>query len=201
MSHLKHVQDQAAKQAIITSARKIILHSGLDGLSMRGLAKQVGCSPATLYKHFENKEDLLDAIREEGWQLMAQIQAESDLSSLPIAEKLIAMSERFQRFPEQYPEHYLLMFGSLEAETFTLESHAADHGFQGLVKLIAEGMENGQLDGSHCSPEQLAYHIWFLSHGIAMLRITLFRDEPEFKTISDDVIKSFANSMVIDKEK
>ncbi len=196
MSDLKQAREKAAKQAIIDAARKIIIQIGLDGLSIRGLAKQVGCSPATLYRYFENKEDILTAIREEGWQLMGQIQGESDLSNLPPSEKLMALSANFQRFPAEYPEHYLLMFGSMEAETLTAETHFADPGFQGLVQLIRSAVGEGQLDAPHYTAEQLAYHIWFISHGIAMLRITLFRDAPEFAIISDDVIQAFAKSII-----
>ncbi len=196
MSNLKQIREKAAKQAVIEAARKIILQAGLDGLSMRGLAKQVGCSPATLYKYFENKEDILTAIRDEGWQLMGQIQGESDLSNLPTSEKLMALSAVFQRFPAEYPEHYLLMFGSMEAETLTVETHFADPGFQGLMQLIRSAVDAGQLDAPHYTAEQLAYHVWFLSHGIAMLRITLFRDAPEFATISDEVIQAFTKSII-----
>ena len=88
------------------------------------------------------------------------------------------------------------MFGSMEAETLTAETHFADPGFQGLVQLIRSAVGEGQLDAPHYTAEQLAYHIWFISHGIAMLRITLFRDAPEFAIISDDVIQAFAKSII-----
>ncbi len=196
MNELKLAREEAAKGAIIDAARKIILQKGLDGLSMRSLAKQVGCSPATLYKYFENKGDILAAIREEGWRLMGQIQEESDLSNLSPSDKLMALSAVFQRFPAEYPEHYLLMFGSLNAEKFTVESHFSDPGFQGLVQLIRSAVDEEYLNVPHYTAEQLAYHIWFISHGIAMLRITLFRDEPEFTAISDRVIQAFAKSII-----
>ena len=123
MKDLKSIRDQATRQAIIDSGRHIIVEKGLLGLSMRDLAKSVGCSPATLYKHFKNKEDILAAIREEGWQIMAQLSAEKTPNAVTPREALLALSHTFQRFPAEFPDHYLLMFGSLMAEPFTVESH------------------------------------------------------------------------------
>ncbi|MBI9045572.1 MAG: TetR/AcrR family transcriptional regulator [Anaerolineaceae bacterium] len=196
MKDLKQIQENAAKQAIIDIARKIILQVGVSGLSMRGLAKQVGCSPATLYKYFENKKDILEAIRAEGWHLMGQIQREFDLDNLAPSEKLLALSSAFQKFPTAYPEHYMLMFGSMDAENFTVESHLKDPGFQGLVQLIQSAVNDGDIQTNDFTADQLAYHIWFLSHGIAMLRITLFREDPDFSKVSDDILQSFAKSIL-----
>ena len=60
---LKQIKEDAARDAILDTAVKMILNDGASSVTMRGLAKKVGCSPATLYKHFEHKEGLMEAIR------------------------------------------------------------------------------------------------------------------------------------------
>ena len=197
MNDLKDIKNEAIRQAIIDSGRKIIVEKGLDGLSMRKLAKTLGCSPATLYKHFANKEAILEAIREEGWRIMAELAVENPSMTTDPKDALLELSGAFQRFPAQYPDHYLLMFGSLLSQTMTVKSHLQDKGFQGLVAVMESFMQSGVIKREPYYARELAYLVWFLSHGIAMLRITLFRDDPEFIKISEDVLSAFAESVLL----
>ena len=47
---------------IITVARRLIEHHGLDAFSMRKLAAELGVNPMTIYLRFENKDRLLEAV-------------------------------------------------------------------------------------------------------------------------------------------
>ena len=47
------------QQEIITAAIHIIAEQGFQDLSLRNLAERVGVSEPALYRHFENKDDLL----------------------------------------------------------------------------------------------------------------------------------------------
>ena len=50
------------KDEIVDRALAIVDERGLDGLSMRRLAEEVGVEAASLYHHVPNKEALLDAV-------------------------------------------------------------------------------------------------------------------------------------------
>lgn len=194
-SNLKQIQEDAARQAILNNAIKIIIKQGADSLSMRGLAKQVGCSPATLYKYFENKEGLLEAIRQEGWRLMGELDSSYDFSGLSPIESLKLSGKIFQEFPQKYPDHYMLMFGSVDAAPMSAESILADDNFQGLVQLLAGAIQANIITTQAYTPEELAFHIWILSHGIAMLRLTILRDDDYFVQITDKMLEAFARSL------
>jgi AcrR family transcriptional regulator len=47
------------QRQIIDAARKIIATRGMEDLSIRDLAKQVGLSEAAIYRHFPSKKDIL----------------------------------------------------------------------------------------------------------------------------------------------
>ncbi|HEY8385010.1 MAG TPA: TetR/AcrR family transcriptional regulator [Porticoccaceae bacterium] len=49
------------RNQILESAREVFAHSGLKGARTRELAKAAGINPATLFDHFESKEDLFMA--------------------------------------------------------------------------------------------------------------------------------------------
>lgn len=52
-------KDPQKASQIRTQALRMFARDGLDGFSMQRLAKAAGVSPATLYIHFEDKDDLL----------------------------------------------------------------------------------------------------------------------------------------------
>lgn len=53
---------EAAKRRIVGVARELFWNEGYQAVSMRGLAKAAGCTPATLYAYFENKAAILQHI-------------------------------------------------------------------------------------------------------------------------------------------
>lgn len=52
------------RDEILSSALKIIDAEGLDALSMRRLARELGVEAMTLYHHFPNKDAILDGVGE-----------------------------------------------------------------------------------------------------------------------------------------
>ena len=48
--------------AILEAARNLLAEGGLDALSMRAVASQVGLSATAIYHWFEGKEDLVDRV-------------------------------------------------------------------------------------------------------------------------------------------
>jgi TetR/AcrR family tetracycline transcriptional repressor len=56
-----------SKQAVIDRALKLADASGLDALTIRKLAQDLGVTPMALYWHFRSKEDLLEGMAEQIW--------------------------------------------------------------------------------------------------------------------------------------
>ena len=52
------------RDVVLTTALEIIDRDGVDGLSMRRLARRLDCDPMTIYRHAPNKAALLDAVAE-----------------------------------------------------------------------------------------------------------------------------------------
>jgi AcrR family transcriptional regulator len=52
---------------ILRAARHIFVRHGVENFSMRTLARAVGYSPAAIYLHFTNKEQLLEVLVEESF--------------------------------------------------------------------------------------------------------------------------------------
>ena len=50
------------QQEIINVALKLINEKGIQGLTMKNLSKEIGISEPAIYRHFENKIEILLAI-------------------------------------------------------------------------------------------------------------------------------------------
>jgi TetR/AcrR family transcriptional regulator, tetracycline repressor protein len=50
------------RQAVLAQARAALAEDGVDGLSMRRLARRLGVAPNALYSHVANRDDLIDAL-------------------------------------------------------------------------------------------------------------------------------------------
>lgn len=53
------------KKKILEVSLALFAQKGFDGVSVREIAKEVGVRESALYKHYKNKEDILDKIIEE----------------------------------------------------------------------------------------------------------------------------------------
>ena len=60
------------RKLILASAREIFVQQGYESFSMRKLANVIGCSPGTIYLHFENKADLFQSLVEESFARLYQ---------------------------------------------------------------------------------------------------------------------------------
>ena len=56
-----------SKQAVVDRALKLADADGLDALTIRKLAQDLGVTPMALYWHFRSKEDLLEGVAERVW--------------------------------------------------------------------------------------------------------------------------------------
>src|SRR3982751_4595817 len=58
------------RRALIDAARRILEAEGPSALSLRAVAREAGVSPAAPYHHFKDKGELLEAVAQEGWEML-----------------------------------------------------------------------------------------------------------------------------------
>ncbi|MFK2879453.1 TetR/AcrR family transcriptional regulator [Rhodanobacter hydrolyticus] len=54
------------KGRILSSAKAVLESAGFEGLTIRKVAQRAGLSPMALYRHFKNKDELLNALMQDG---------------------------------------------------------------------------------------------------------------------------------------
>jgi AcrR family transcriptional regulator len=167
------------KAAVLDAARKLCFAEGVDGVSARKIAREVGCSATAIYLYYRNLDDVLHHLRMEGHALLAEYFHGVD-PALPPLERLLEMGRAYHRFGVEHPKYYELMFLSrfkdvprrefIQREIFTLL----------LVRdVVKEGMERGVFRRD-LDPMILANGLWSNMHGVTSLAISglLFETAP-----------------------
>ena len=65
------------RRALIEAARRILEAEGPSALSLRAVAREAGVSPAAPYHHFKDKTELLEAVAQEGWEMLDEVIAKA----------------------------------------------------------------------------------------------------------------------------
>jgi AcrR family transcriptional regulator len=180
------------RERILEAARKILLSEGLSGLSMRALAEQIDYSPSALYKYFENKEEMLQAIRKEGWQRMTALTQSKVSETMSPPEKLLVSGKAYLDFAETYPEHYLLMFDSPDIQNISVSEIDTNPRFSTAVNILEEGVASGDFKlPPGFTPVLLGLQMWISLHGISMLRLTAMRNHrAEFDVMVEQMMRT-----------
>lgn len=170
--HHGNLANTLKKEALL-----LIKKSGISGLNLRTLAKRCEVSPTAVYRHYQNKDDLLRVIIEDGLnELHAAMLAVTNNPT-----RLRNMGIAYIRFAVSNPLQFRLMIDStIDRSQFPtlLEKH--NQTFAIVRSEIASCIKEGTMKGN-C--ESLTYAAWATVHGTAML--LLDNQLPDVKSVAD----------------
>ena len=95
------------KPALVAAALKEIAREGPEGFSLRGVARRAGVSAPAVYRHFQDKDDLLAAVAIECGERLAAVMVEAVATAPPDPlERFRATGIALVRFAVANPEHF-----------------------------------------------------------------------------------------------
>jgi AcrR family transcriptional regulator len=102
------------KRALLEETARILREEGEDALSLRRLAANLGVSRTAPYNHFRNKEALLCAVAEEGFERFARAMKSARVRSRGLNGRaaMLASVKAYVNFARRNQEYYDLMYGS-----------------------------------------------------------------------------------------
>ncbi len=102
---------------VLQGATLLVVSGGVARFSMRGLARRLGCQPATLYHYFSSKEAILQTVAVDTGQRLieAMFGKEARIADLPACTQVCKSIEAFLTFASQEPNLWELLF--LDART------------------------------------------------------------------------------------
>jgi len=163
----KSINELNLKEACIQAAREVIAEQGVEGLSMRDVARRLEISHQAPYRHFASRDHLLAEIMRRCFEDFAQFLDQSSKYNQP--EELRGMGEAYLDYAAAKPLEYRLMFGTPwpePADHPELVKHAV-HAFDLLRQNLLK--QHGQKGSEKKQAELEAMFIWSLLHGYASI--------------------------------
>ena len=158
------------RKALIAAAEAVLAETGVEGFSLRQVAKRVGVSHSAPAHHFGDAQGLLSALAAEGFRrFLAAMLARQAAASDDPREQMLAQAVGYLNFAEASPALFRLMFGSERVWPSTLElAEAGQAAYRALVEGVAR-LRGLAPDDPALTPDVLA--CWSLAHGFAHLVI------------------------------
>jgi AcrR family transcriptional regulator len=137
------------QEEIIDKAIKLIDQKGIQGLTIKNLAKETGVTEGAIYRHFENKKQILCSILDMFREKMKAFQASARSADKTAYDKIQVTLNNLVEFFEANPAIVSVIF----AEEIFQNDHELSERIAELIKenqefmltLIQEGKANGEL--------------------------------------------------------
>jgi AcrR family transcriptional regulator len=156
------------RAALLAQAEQTLRQHGLDGLSLRELARQIGVSHAAPRRHFADRQALLDALAESGFaRLGAELRGAAERAGEDYEARLRATNLAYVRFAINDAALLELMFAGKHREQAGALHEAADRAFLVILQLIEEGQAGDALEPG--DPERIGLLLFATMQGIAAL--------------------------------
>ena len=156
------------RDALLAQAEQTLREQGLEGLSLRELARQTGVSHGAPRRHFADRQALLDALAESGFaRLGAELRGAAESAGEGYEARLRATATAYVRFAISDAALLELMFAGKQRAQAGALHQAADRAFSVILELIDEGQTNAALEPG--DPEHIGLLLFATMQGLAAL--------------------------------
>jgi len=192
------------KDDFLKIAFEFIKTEEIEKLTLKILSDKTGTSRSAIYRHFKNKDELIETMIVQGFQQF------DDAISPVLLDKNSSLIDRFYLggkalvgFAKEYPNLYRLLFGKKYAHIRESVVSIKDDdcsGFGALKKAIEEGQQSKILKKGDSFKQAII--IWSSLHGLSSLEIDGFMDIQNIHDeLYDDMFESLLSGIIADKVK
>lgn len=166
---------------------------GIERVSMRSLAEELGCSATALYSYFENKEGILAAARTDALNQLSERLEQAFAATDDPWQRSRVVGDAYIEFATSEPEAYRLIFALAQPdqshwpELAAAEERAAQNTWRYVEEMVGAGLLAGD-------PKVLAHVFWAGMHGLITLQMAgkLGPDRPDFDTLRHEMMRLIA---------
>jgi len=159
------------RAALLRAATDVIRERGLEGLSLREVARRAGVSHAAPYHHFADLAALIAALVEHSLlELGERMRAAAATAPSDPEARVRALGAAYVRFAVDDPASFRLMFRpELRGPGGERLEAAGEASYRPLLETIADGVARGTFAARDVSDLGLA--AWAAVHGLATLLV------------------------------
>ena len=162
------VGSRETEAAILNAARDLLAEGGLDALSMRAVAAQVGLSATAIYHWFQGKEYLVDRVVQHGFQ-RSEAYMWKAIEGLPAGsmDRVAALGEAYIRFAHENREYFKIIFAIQTPAPRKIDDVPGQGGYRVLRQCVVEAMEAGNI--RKMDPDIVVLYLWSVVHGLVTI--------------------------------
>ena len=164
-------EDEVARfrDSLCEVATRRFAEHGYDGVTLRALADDLGCSPMTPYRYFANKAEIFESVRSAAFSRFADAQEAAAAASSDHRERLRALCAAYVRFALDEPAAYRIMFELDSSSTPAVVEPGPLRGWHAMHGVVEDAATAGILYGD---ADLTAHLLWSGIHGLVALHLS-----------------------------
>ena len=177
--------------ALITTARKFVKKNGLESLSLRQIAHEIGVSPSAAYHYFPDRNSLLAALGFSLFEELADYQERelakvAGVSARAARERFRVLGRTYFEWAIREPHFFNLMFSDFcLIESSVEQAREENRAYQTLIHCLDDLVETGSMDKKlRASAELLS---WSVVHGTTSLIVSGHLDTEDYERALDSL--------------
>ena len=180
------------REALLERAAEVIAESGVEGLSLRGLARDLGVSHAAPSRHFADRSALLCELAKDGFRRsVTAMHAGAETAGADPVARYRALGRAYVRFACENPACFRAIN---HPEVRALADERLLEAQRAWLTTLREGAEAAQRSGWH--PEADAEALVAFSVAGAMGAAALFADEKWCQVLGVDDVEPLADAVL-----
>ena len=158
------------RERLCEVATRHFAERGAAGVTLRALADEAGCSRTTPYRYFQDKAEILAAVRAAGFQRLADATEEAARAERDPSRRLEAMGRAYLRFARDEPQAYRVMYEISQQDEHRYPEllKQIERTQQPMLDTVEECVRAGLIDGD---PLDVTHVLWAGLHGLNALHL------------------------------
>jgi AcrR family transcriptional regulator len=160
------------RDEILEAAERLLFETGSEeAVSIRAVARAVGVTAPSIYRHFPDKTHLMFEVCARQFDLLDEVLEEAVSGIEDPVEAMTARGRAYVRYGVEHPEHYRIMF---MGPAYTTPEQWGDIVGTGSFAHLIEGIQR-LVDAGRLAPDVDTYitalHVWANIHGLTSLLV------------------------------
>lgn len=185
------------RDALIEAAHQLVSEKGVDGFTMADACRAAGVSTAAPYRHFSDREDLINALAEKGFDMLADLtRVARDVHPEGSVDSIVAMGQAYVKFACDEPALFRIMFGrhANSHDSGQIDSECFGVLLEAVQWFVTANPKVGQ------PLFDVAVPLWTIVHGAASLLIdrnfAVIAPDTDVDALVDRTTRHFFNGML-----
>lgn len=155
--------------AVCRAAETLFARHGVEGVTMRQIAAEVGFSATAAYRYFANKEEILAAVRAAAFNRFSECLEKAVVQSVDERKCARSVGKAYLSFALANPDAYRMMFDVCQDSIagYPELALALDRANQCMTGYVVPLINSNVLQGN---PQSVGQMLWATSHGLVMAR-------------------------------